>query len=358
MQSTISEPNHQTIIEAAEFHARVAANDVTMSEWRELETWIDRRLKHRTVFKLMEQISRSLRLLGSDTDKKALGEISPALLPVLQECEEVAGSTTSGKRPWSARQPHMAIAASIAAILLIPILYFFGSGKSPAPELLVYETAVGERKTVELADGSSVTLNAKSRISVAFSEQQRRISLRHGEVYLAVTPVAERPFELTVETHSISVIGTAFNVRYRNGPARVTVEEGRVRVVPTNEYDGLAPGNGLARPVELGTGQQFDLEPGALPTELADEELGKHSAWRDGWLHFDDHSLAAVVEELQLHVDKRIVITSRRAEQLKVGGSFNVDRFDSILVALASVLPVKITQDDERIVVAYDVDRG
>ena len=358
MPSTVSEPNHQTIIEAAEFHARVVANDVTMTDWHELEIWIDRHPKHRAVFKLMEQVSRTLRLLGSGAGAKALSAISPDLVPTLQECEAFAGSTTSGERPWRARQRHVAIAASIAAILVIPVLYFLGSGSAPAPELLVYETAVRERKTVKLVDGTLVTLNAKSRVAVALSDRQRRISLRHGEVYLAVTPDAERPLELTVGTHSITVIGTAFNVRYRNGPARVTVEEGRVTVAPTEEYDGLAPDNGLAQAEELGTGQQIDLEPGALPSELTADELAKRSAWRDGWLHFDDQSLAAVVEELQLHVDKPIVISSRRAGQLKVGGSFNVDRFDSILTTLESVLPVKITQDDERIVVAYDVDRG
>jgi len=351
-------PNNQVIEEAAAFHARVASGDMTPTEWQELAAWLDRDPEHRRVFESMDQLSGALKLLAGKAGQNELEEAVPSLGPVLEEYE-TAAATIAERRPSWMQPRRLAIAAGVLVAIMIPTLYFLGGfGEPPAPELVVYESAVGERKTVELADGSSVTLNAASRISVAFSERERRVSLRHGEIYLDVATEAERPFNVAVGSHSISVIGTAFNVRYRTGPARVTVDEGRVRVAAAEEHEGLPPADALAKPVELGVAQQLFLEPGAVPIELSDEELANRSAWREGWLYFDDQSLKAVVDELSLHVDERIVITSRRAEQLKVGGSFNVDRFDSILNALESLLPVEVTQKDNNVFIAYDEDRG
>ena len=349
--------NNQIIEKAAAYHARVAAGDMTQAEWLELAAWLDRGPEHRRVFESMDQMSGALKLMAGNAGKEALAKVAPALVPALEEHGNAVATTAEQRASWM--QPRqLAIAAGVLVAIMIPALYFLGGfGEPPVSELVVYESAVGERKTVELADGSSVTLNAASRISVGFSERERRVSLRHGEVYLDVATEAERPFNVAVGSHSITVIGTAFNIRYRSGPTRVTVDEGRVRVAPTEVHEGLAPGDGLAKPVELGVGQQLFLKPGAEPTELSPEELANRSAWRDGWLHFDDESLKAVVEELSLHVDKRIVITSRRAEQLKVGGSFNVDRFDSILAALESLLPVEITQENNNVFIAYDENR-
>jgi transmembrane sensor len=170
--------------------------------------------------------------------------------------------------------------------------------------------------------------------------------LEHGEVFLDVAADTARPLSVFVGTHAITVVGTAFEVRSRNRPARITVHEGLVKV-------GGTAVDALDEPVQLRIGQQLVLEPGHMPMELSPDELENSSAWRDGWLHFDNYSLEAVVSALEPYTNKQIIIVSRRAAGLKVGGSFNVDRFDSILTALESALPIEITRHDDRIIIAH-----
>jgi transmembrane sensor len=337
----------QPIVErAATYHAQMVAHDMTSAERAELEAWIHEHPEHRRVLQSMGDLSRSLRVLGSDAGKNALRDIAPGLVPVLADCESMARSVTDKQRWWPSRPWAMAIAASLLLTFAISFLYFADGMNKSAPAMLLYEASVAERKTVVLADGSSLVLNADSRILVAFTDSERRVMLERGEVFLDVAADTARPLSVFAGTHAITVVGTAFEVRYRDRPARITVHEGLVKVARTAS---VAPDE----PVQLRVGQQLVLEPDGMPVELSPDELENSSAWRDGWLHLDNHSLEAVVSVLEPYTNKQIIIVSSRAAELKVGGSFNIDRFDSILTALESALPIKVTRHDDRIIIAH-----
>ncbi|RME65536.1 MAG: DUF4880 domain-containing protein, partial [Alphaproteobacteria bacterium] len=61
----------------------------------------------------------------------------------------------------------------------------------------VYETATAEHRNVVLADGSHVTLGAKSRITVAYSAARRAVTLHRGEAYFEVAKDKRRAFVVT-----------------------------------------------------------------------------------------------------------------------------------------------------------------
>ena len=108
--------------------------------------------------------------------------------------------------------------------------------------------------------------------------------------------------------------------------------------------------------MELGAGQQLTLLAGATPTQLADDELSKTADWRNGLLHFERSTLAEVVRELEPYLDIPIVLTSRKVEELDVGGSLNVDDVDSMLTALESLLPIQVTRESDRIIIRHEAD--
>ena len=225
-------------------------------------------------------------------------------------------------------------------------MFFMAANQQPPSlEYVSYETAVAERRNVALDDGSTVMLNADTRLLAAFSDSERRLSLRHGEIFVDVVADASRPFHVEVGGHIVTVTGTAFNVRFRDEPARVTVDEGSVGVVESKAG---------AVPMQLEAGQQLILEPDATPVTLSPSDLRNSSTWRDGWLHFDDQSLDVVVRELNLYVDTRIILASRQAGELRVTGSFNVDNSDALLTALESVLPVTVSERNQHIVIDFD----
>jgi transmembrane sensor len=182
------------------------------------------------------------------------------------------------------------------------------------------------------------------------TDSERELTLRHGEIYLDIAKDEDRPFRVVVGDHSITVVGTAFNVRYRDASAIVTVQEGNVEVAA-----GMGP-SGLQEDMALRAGQRLTLEQGAMPIELSDEQLELESDWRNGWLHFADARLDTVVDELNLYIDKRIVIADRDAAALRLGGSFNVDDTAPLLTALKSLLPVRINETRDRIVIGSAAD--
>ncbi len=349
MNNTVSNNKRRIIEQAAAWHARLAADDVTSQDWRDLEAWLEQDSAHRDTFESLDRLSGALRSLGDAPVLQALHDSVPNIASVSEAAEIVP--LRPGKvrrRIWGLAPRQMALAASVLVALLVPLLYFMGSQE--APEATNHETAVGERQAIELEDGSSITLNADSSLTVMFAKDERNVTLWRGDLFVEVAEQPDRPFVVKVGDHRVVVSGTSFDIRYRDDPARVTVHEGRVLVTRALDETGFDDA------VELKSGQQLILEPGSVPTDLSQDELSSLSGWRNGWLHFEDQSLAAVVKELDPYLDKRIVLTSRKVEELKVGGSFNVDEVDSMLTAMETLLPIEVVRESDRIVIRHDAD--
>lgn len=123
----------------------------------------------------------------------------------------------------------MAVAAA-AAIILFVISPNFRGDTTPAPIALVQVATGSEHQVVELPDGSTVTLNAESRISFDSDAEgwaaNRTVTLE-GEAFFDV----EKGSKFRVDGQSIDaqVLGTRFTVYDRDGKGQVRVFEGKVR---------------------------------------------------------------------------------------------------------------------------------
>ena len=92
-------------------------------------------------------------------------------------------------------------------------------------------TAVGQQRSVTLADESVVTLNTNSIIETRLAADVRSVYLRKGEVYFAVAHDQARPFYVHAGDALVRAVGTAFDVRVRDDArVEVIVAEGRVEV--------------------------------------------------------------------------------------------------------------------------------
>ena len=337
--------NPETINQAAEWIARIGAEDVSERDWQELRAWLDKDATHRDVFESMQAMSGSLRWLGDDDRLRASHDRVMQLAAEGENDSDIEGGSSSRKLGPS----QFALAAGVLLALVIPILYFIDAGKPPAVDL--YQTAVGQRQSIELKDGSSMELSADTRVMFLVGESERQMRFRRGEIYLDVVPDSSRPLSIEVGSSVVTVTGTAIGIRYRDSVGRITVHEGSVTV------DLDASGGDAATTVQLEPGEQLTLSTGAQPVVLSEEQLRQAGDWRNGWLHFQDETLAAVVAELAPFVDKRIVLTSRDVQQLRVGGSFNVDRLDVLWSTLEGVIPVTISEESDRIVIGESPGR-
>lgn len=204
------------------------------------------------------------------------------------------------RRPWGA-----AIAASLLAAML-----GYG-GWQQAPVLLAdYHTSTGERRTITLEDGSKVTLNSASALSVNFSDSRRVVSLKAGEALFE--PVDDpRPFVVDSGHDAVQGSGAVFSVRRQGASSSVVVARGEARL-----------------------GEQ-------RLTASADAQA--QTAWQRGKLIFNARPLREVIAELERYQHGRILISDKQLGALQVSGVFDLNDPEALLRTLEQRYALKVT---------------
>ncbi len=118
------------------------------------------------------------------------------------------------------------IAAFIAVFLAVPRLPV----SIGTLERGVYQTDVGELRSVRLEDGSRVMLDTRSRIRVSFSATARDVELLEGQAHFDVAKNPARPFRVRTAFAEVVAVGTSFDVAAQPARTTVTLIEGRVNV--------------------------------------------------------------------------------------------------------------------------------
>ncbi|MFD2644190.1 FecR domain-containing protein [Pseudomonas japonica] len=188
-----------------------------------------------------------------------------------------------------------------------------------------YRTAIGERRRLELADGTVLQLNTQTAVDVAFDDHQRLITLRHGEILVDSGKDPHRPLRVASDQGVMEALGTRFLVRQREGRTQLSVFEGAVLVTPTNQrvdagqqllFDGKnqSPTTPAREQDSQWTRGQLIVE--AMPLR---EFLGELGRYRGGWLRCQDD-----------------------VAPLLISGAFQLDNTDAILAALPATLPVRV----------------
>ncbi|VVN76667.1 FecR family protein [Pseudomonas fluorescens] len=192
-----------------------------------------------------------------------------------------------------------------------------------------YRTAQGEQKQIQLADGSRIILDSDSALDVQLTPNGRQMVLRKGEALFDVAHDPGRPFSVQAGDLRATALGTVYAVRREGAQAQVTVARGRVAVSAAAGKVVLQAGEAVARQANgLGAKHQVDTD--------------KALAWQHGRLVFELTPLAQVLKEIERYRPGFILISDDRLRDLKVSGSFRLDRLDGGLAALEQVFPLKI----------------
>jgi transmembrane sensor len=233
--------------------------------------------------------------------------------------------------------------AGAAALCLLLIAAFYWL-KDPA-----LSTGFAEQKTVELADGTEVTLNANSRVLIGYTDRVRQVTLVQGEALFNVTKHQRRPFVVIIGSRKVIALGTSFEVRReesRDPSFTVTLIEGHVAV------ESLAAPNLL--PIEPGAITL--LEPGQRlrfaankPDALDAPAIEKVTSWQRGQLIFEDTSIRDAAAEFNRYGKRRVRIDANVPSTLRVGGVFRIGDPDSFARAMANAYQLHIIESTEEI---------
>jgi transmembrane sensor len=214
-----------------------------------------------------------------------------------------------------------------------------------------YETMVGEQRSLTLPDGSIVELNARSKVRVAFNDQQRDVQLLEGQALFRVAKDPTRPFAVHAGDTSVRAVGTEFDVNRRSTSTTVTVIEGRVAVLSKTLESGAASGQAVpaipghaSRVPEtfLVAGEQIVVTP-TRARKAEQPNIAAATAWTQHQLVFEGTPLSEVIEELNRYSDRRIVIDTPELRDLQISGQYTSRSADSLLRFLSLQKGVIVT---------------
>ena len=257
----------------------------------------------------------------------------------------------------------------------------------------IYATEIGERRSITLADGSTVNLNARSRLRVEFAKKERRVELLEGQALFQVAKDKNRPFIVSSGDATVQAVGTQFDVYRRTNGTTVTVLEGRVAVYATAHFEPAAPApasapSSIAGPphasehpaasplaskssssgsapqlpssprgladssgssaIFLSAGEQVTVTPAEVaPPQHAD--IAATTAWMERRLIFDGSRLSDVVQEFNRYNRRQLVIEGSQLSDFHVSGVYSSSDPSSLIRFLRDQPGVKITEDDNEI---------
>jgi ferric-dicitrate binding protein FerR (iron transport regulator) len=240
--------------EIADLIRRSKARSLTLTEAAQLQAWRDASPDNEALFALWQDDARVAALLGEQYALEAAcwericrqtGLSIPAAAPVVSLWVRY-------KNVWMT-----AIHLGLAGLAVWFLWYMVKPVHAPpAPVAQVHTqtqaTKHGQRDTVLLPDGSTVYLNALSRLQYPdrFDTARREVWLQ-GEAEFSVVKKQGIPFKVFITGHSFSrdtvtieVLGTRFNVKAYAEEQKVltTVVDGTVKVQAGKATDTLHPG--------------------------------------------------------------------------------------------------------------------
>lgn len=301
----------KTIAAAAQWYARLCADDVSAADLAEHGRWLTADPEHARIW---HQVERLRGTLGAAPSSLAADTLQRADLH------------------FSRRRA--ALRNGLGALALFGVGGLLAWRTLPMDRMLAaYRTGTGERRELRLADGTLLWLDSGSAADVVVDAGERRILLHSGRILIDTEQAAPGLPPLRVATpHGIArPLGTRFVVNRLDEQTQVVVLRHAVALEPA------AGGAAL----KLNAGEQGALDSlGAHRTGLVS---GEPDAWTRGLLVVDGWRLADFIAQLDRYRSGRLRCDDAVAA-LRISGAFPLDDTDRALAAVARALPVRISR--------------
>jgi transmembrane sensor len=219
-----------------------------------------------------------------------------------------------------------------------------------------YETAVGDKSTIKLPDGSLLVLNTNSLIKVVYTNKQRLLILDRGEIHIDVAHDAERPLSVVAGKKIMQAVGTAFDVHlFDDKKVELIVTDGRVLVAERQEINQPKSINNIKRlsasAVSVSRGEKIIL--GAAQEVVAKidaTEMAAQLSWQQGNVVLRGETLEEAVSEFSRYNKMKVVIAD---ENIRIAGRFKTDDIESFLQGLSNNFPITYQKIDANKVVLH-----
>lgn len=222
-------------------------------------------------------------------------------------------------------------------------LTYLSDGGTPTEAVYnTIKTPRGRQFRLALPDGTNIWLNAESsvRYPLAFNAEERAISVT-GEVYLEVERDPSRPFKVNAPNRAvIEVLGTSFNL---NSYA----DEDALRATLVDGSIRVITSNSPATILKPGE-QAIAHSQSGLRIQQADVE--QVTAWKNGYFHFRNAGIDDVMRQIARWYDLEIEYTGSVPDD-KFDGEISRNSNLSEIIRILKLSKIKITLEEKRLIV-------
>lgn len=245
-----------------------------------------------------------------------------------------------------------AYVAAVAVVVVVTGIYLL-LDKAPvlqprdvAPQ---YVSKRGERKIFQFPDGTQVTLNAGSEITLGktFGQKTREVYLK-GEAFFDVQHNKQLPFIVHTTNMDVRAVGTAFNVKSYDGDKRsetvlirglveVTLKNDNNRKVLLHPDEKISLGeNGKTTRRDMALQQLRNNKaaevPGLVkPVRKMEDGSVQELAWVQSNLVFDGESFETIALELERWYGVTIRFTAEEIKQYHFTATFKKEKIEQVL---------------------------
>jgi len=162
----------------------------------------------------------------------------------------------------------------------------------------LYKTEFAQVKNITLPDGSRVTLNANSRLTLSSdwgNEGDRQVWLE-GEAYFEVEKkiATSQKFIVHTKDMDVEVLGTKFNVNTRHQKAIVSLEEGKIKLSVNGQIKQVLNKNYKEEIIEMKPGELVTVDSVKGIDIVKDQNIDFHSGWVRNEYHFNKTTLKEI----------------------------------------------------------------
>lgn len=229
------------------------------------------------------------------------------------------GLDQSGKQSYKWYRTWSVAAVAIVLLGLITVTAYWQGSRQIQSNFsdIVVEAPLGSKTKLTLPDGSTVWLNAGSKMvySQGFGVSDRRLAFQ-GEGYFEVEKNDEMPFLVQTHDVNVTVVGTKFN--FRNYPedeeAVVELLEGKVALENQLKEESVR---------YLSPNEKMVLHKATGEMDITSAKVKEATLWTENILLFDEDLLPDIVRKLERSYHVRIEIENEDLKQARFYGQFN-----------------------------------
>ncbi len=299
--------------------------------WEEHLDWLMADPAHAEAYAQVESLWIAAEDLPPRPEVAPVPSVATPAAPVVSLDE--ARARRAQARSWL--RPAMGLAAAAAvAVFAVPQI-----ARLIAPAGETYRTGGEGIRVVALADGSHLTLNRNSEVTVRLEDHRRTATLAAGEVLFDVHHEPTRPFTVTAAGRDVRVLGTEFDVIDQAGTFSVAVRRGLVSVSPTGA-------GGVA--TRLSAGTALVRAPGERTDRVERIDPDEPMAWEHGQLVFSDKPIEAVARDLSRYMGGPIAVAPA-LRGMKVSAVFRIADHARMRREVEAALPVRLESSGGRL---------